>query len=169
MLVLRKNLWRFETVIPFEDAFQEAYLKFLQVREKYRGKVTNPRWFMSIYKRTLSNLVTDFANCASRQRRQVCFADLQDVNSEIPYQDLLRGEDSFAELELVLEEAPEHVRQVLSLLSAPDTAMLGVLAQSWGRLGKRKQDGNQFLCQMLGYDHTEVDLVYATKKYLEER
>lgn len=166
---LNKNLWRFKTAMSFDDAYQEAYVKFLELCEKYGETVDNPRWFMGLFKRTLANLVTDLANTASRLRRQVCFTELQVDDSEVPYQELLRGDDSDASLEILLEEAPEHVRQVLALLSNSDSAMLGVLAQSWERQGKRKLDGNEFLCKMLGYDHRKVDLVYATQLYLEEQ
>lgn len=153
--------------MSFEDAYQEAFVKFLGLCSKYEDTVDNPRWFMALYKRSLHNLVTDFANQANRLRRQVCFCELQADNAE-PYEELLRGDDSDAELEILLENAPEHVRQVLTLLSADNSAMLGVLAQSWERQGKRKMDGNEFLCRMLGYDHRQVDLVYATRVYLED-
>lgn len=165
---LQANLWRFDSIMGYEDAYQEAFIKFLELSSRYEDKVDNPRWFMALYKRSLYNLVTDFANQARRLRRQVCFVELESDDAEDSYVERLRGDDSAAELEILLENAPEHVRQVLTLLSADNSAMLGVLAQSWERQGKRKLDGNEFLCRMLGYDHRKVDLVWATKAYLEE-
>jgi len=155
--------------MSFEDAYQEAYVKFAEVSNKYEGKVNNPRWFMALYKRALANCITDLANSSNRLRRLVCFTEMQDDTDPIPYEEKLLGGEDTANLEILLEEAPEEVRQVLTLLSNMDTAMLGVIAQSWEREGKRKEDGNQFLCRLLGFDYRKVNLLEYTKQYLEER
>lgn len=167
--VIHKNLWRFVGIMSFEDAYQEAYLKFLELSNKYAGTVTNPRWFMSLYKRALANRITDFANKSNRLRRLVCFSELTEADDPIPFEENLAGErhDVDLDFEVLLEEAPEEVRQVLTLLANKDTAMLGVIAQSWQRQGKRKEDGNEFLCKLLGYDYRKVDLLEYTKNYLE--
>jgi len=154
--------------MSFDDAYQEAYVKFLEVVEKYKDEVDNPRWFMSLYKKALANHITDLANTTNRMRRLVCFSEIQEEHDPVPYEEKLLGGEDSTNLEILLEEAPEHVRQVLALLTNKDTAMLGVIAQSWERQGKRKQDGNELLCKLLGYDYRKVDLVQATKDYLEE-
>ncbi len=170
---LHRELWRFVKIMSFEDAYQEAYVKFMEIAERYSGKVDNPRWFMSLYKVALANRITDFANIRNRMRRLVCFSEMQDENDPIPYEEKLLGSEDTAYsemlLEEVLEDAPEHVRQVLTLLANMDTEMLSVIAQSWEQRGKRKEDGNEFLCKMLGYNCRQVDLLYAVRHYLEER
>jgi len=138
------------------------------VAAKYKGRVDNPRWFMSLYKRALANRITDFANSCNRMRRLVCFTEMQDDSDPIPYEEKLLGGEDTTNLQILLEEAPEEVRQVLTLLANMDTAMLGVIAQSWERQGKRKEDGNEFLCRLLGFDYRKVDLVEYTRQYLEE-
>jgi len=154
--------------MAFEDAYQDAYVKFLELVAKYSGTVDNPRWFMSLYKHALANKVTDLANSSSRLRRQVCFTELVDEDDLTPYEETLEGEGSTANLELLLENAPEEVRQVIAFLTNSDSNMLGVIAQSWQHQGKRKEDGNEFLCRMLGYDYRKVDLLEYAKQYFEE-
>lgn len=159
--------------MSFDDAYQEAYVKFLELRTKYLGHIDSPRWFMALYKTALANRITDFANESNRYRRQVCFTDLGDTMAPdgqlVSYQELLLGdEDTAALFELRLEKSPPEVRQVLTLLvnSRPD--MVEAIAETWNGSGKRKEDGNQFLCRLLGYDHREVDLVERVRDYFEE-
>jgi len=159
--------------MSFDDAYQEAYVKFLELRIKYESHVDSPRWFMALYKTALANRITDFANQSNRYRRQVCFTDLGDTmaldGQLVPYQELLLGEEDTAGLfELKLEAAPAEVRQVLTFLAHSRPDMSEAIAETWIDNGKRKEDGNQFLCRLLGYDHREVDLVERVIDYLEE-
>ena len=39
----------------FEDLLQEAYIKYLICVRTYKGRVDNGAWFMSLYKRALTN------------------------------------------------------------------------------------------------------------------
>lgn len=171
--IINKNLWRFVDVMAFDDAYQEAYIKFLELRAKYYGKIDSPRWFMALYKTALARRITDFANQSNRFRRQVCFTDLGDTMGSdgrlVPYQELLLGEgDTGAVFEIKLEEAPAEVRQVLSLLVHGRVDLLDAISETWLDSGKRKDCGNQFLCKLLGYDHRQVDLVGRVRDYLEE-
>ncbi len=164
---VNKHLWRFISIMSFEDAYQEAFVKFLEFSEKYAGTVDNPRWFMALYKRGLANLITDLANSANRMRRQVCFSELQE-EGEAPYEETLFADPCATNLEFLLDNAPEEIRQVLSLLSSSNSSVLDVVAQSWQQQGKYKETGNQLLCNLLGYDARLVDLVTATRDYLED-
>lgn len=159
--------------MSFDDAYQEAYVKFLELRQKYAGKIDSAKWFMALYKTSLANRITDFANQGYKLRRQVCFTDIGDRMGQdgelVPYQELLEGDlDTDALFEIKLDEAPDYVRKVLSLIVSSRPDMLDALTESWFERGKRKEGGNQFLCALLGYDHREVDLVYAVRHYLEE-
>jgi len=171
--IINKNLWRFANVMAFDDAYQEAYVKFLELRDRYAGQIDSPKWFMALYKTSLANRITDFANQGRRFRRQVCFTDLGDTMGSdgdiVPYQELLEGDlDTEALFEIKLDEAPDYVRQVLALIIRSRPDMLDAVTESWFDRGKTKDGGNQFLCALLGYDHREVDLVYAVRHYLEE-
>lgn len=172
--VLHKNLWRFSAVMSFDDAYQEAYLKFMELKEKYEGKINHPRWFMSLYKTALKNRITDLANSNRKLSRQLSFTDLGEVISGtegavVEYQDALLGEtDTGGILELKIAQAPAEVRKVLVLLLQSDPVMLAAIADSWEQKGKRGEAGNQLLCRLLGYDARRVNLVESVKDYFEE-
>lgn len=175
MRILRRNLWRYERIMSFDDAYQDSYVKFLELQEKYRGHANSARHFMALYKTSLANLVTDFSKQARRFRRQVCFTELGEVigqdGESVPYDALLEGDadavDDLFEFEKSLEDAPEYVRAVISLFVNSTTENLEAYSDSWFEQGKRKEDGNQHLCRLLGYNHREVDLVWAVINYFE--
>lgn len=127
---------------------------------------------MSLYKTALKNRITDFANMSNRLSRQVCFTELgqaTDDGTELPYQESLIGSlDTDGHLHKKLEDAPYEVRRVLTLMAQADPHLLAAASQTWSDKGKRKDGGNQFLCQMLGYDPRRVDLVQLVRDYLEE-
>lgn len=172
--VLNKNLWRFSDAMDFDDAYQEAYVKFLELCAKYQGKINSAKWFMGLYKTSLANRITDFANQSNVLRRQVCFTTLGDIISPdgefLSYQEALLGDtDAGGELQVKLEQAPHEIRQVLIFLIKSRPDIKSAVSDSWSNLGKREEGGNRFLCNMLGYDHKEVDLVGAVQQYLEEK
>ena len=128
---------------------------------------------MALYKTSLANCITDLASQSTKTRQQICFTDLGDTMGQdgelVPYQELLQGDsDTDGDFEIKLSEAPQEVRQVLSLLVNCRPDMLDAITEAWFDRGKRKEGGNQFLCSLLGYNHREVDLVYAVRHYLEE-
>lgn len=170
---LHKNSWRFSNCMAFEDAYQEAYVKFLELQAKYSGLVDSPKWFMSLFKTALENKITDFANLNNRLKRQVCFTELGDQLSadgeKVSYQETLIGlADNEGKLDVKINDAPDYVRKVLILLLTGPPDLLAAMADTWDARGKRKHGGNEFLCNMLGYDSKQVDLVEAVKDYLEE-
>jgi len=159
--------------MAFDDAYQEAYVKFLELRIKYEGKIDSPKWFMALYKTALARRITDFSNESRKFKYQICFTDLGDRVCDgeglVPYEELLLGdEDTEALFEIKLENAPDYVRQVLSLIvnSRPD--LLDAISESWISRGKKIENGNQYLCSLLGYNHRKVDIVEGVRNYLEE-
>lgn len=173
--VLNRNFWRFSDVMEFDDAYQEAYVKFLELCSKYKGKINSAKWFMSLYKTSLNNRVTDFANHSDRMKRQVSFTALGDIISPdgelLSYQEALPGSTDLErelQFQLKLEQAPPEIRQVLVLLVRSRPDMLAAISDSWTDRGKRMEGGNQFLCNMLGYDAKTTDLEGAVRQYLEE-
>lgn len=170
--LINKNFWRFKNHMAFDDVYQEAYIKFLELKERYTGTVDSPKWFMSLYKTSLQNKITDFANLSNRLGRQVCFTELGDYpcsNEErVSFQESLIGSlESDGPLDVDLSNAPDEVRKVFVLLSSAPPELLSAMTDTWNANGKRKEGGNQFLCKMLGYDHSKVDLVETVHDYLE--
>jgi hypothetical protein len=170
---LNKNFWRFSDCMEFDDAYQEAYIKFMELKKAYFGMIDCSKWFMSLFKTSLANKITDLANLSNRLRRQVCFTELGDqISSDgesVSYADMIIGSyDTEAEFEHKIENAPEEIRKVFKLLLTAPPHLLAAMTDTWNARGKRKEGGNQFLCSMLGYDPRQVDLVEAVRYYLEE-
>lgn len=166
---INRNYWRFKNHVDFDDAYQEAHLKFLEMKERYMGSIDSPKWFMSLYKTALANKLTDLAKLSSRLRRQVCFVELDGEDEDEGYQESLVGTiGTEGMLQVRLEEAPYEVRRVLSLVLHSPPELLSAMADTWNDKGKRVEGGNQFLCKMLGYDPRKVDLVELVKDYLQE-
>lgn len=161
-------------MMSFDDAYQEAYVKFMELKERYEGKINSPKWFMSLYKTALQNRITDLANNNHKLSRQVLFTDLGEIISgtegeTIEYQEALIGStDTDAILQIKIDQAPEEVRKVLVLLLRSDPKMLAAIADSWQDRGKRNEAGNQLLCRLLGYDYRRVNLVESVRDYFEE-
>lgn len=158
--------------MAFDDVYQEAYLKFMEIEARYAGAIDSPQWFMSLFKTALANKITDLANAAQRLRRQVCFTELEHPLEDaaiLSYQESLVGDqDTGAELELKIDRAPYEVRQVLTLVTQSNPVLRRAMSETWSRDGKRMDGGNQFLCKMLGYNPRQVDLVELVQSYLEE-
>lgn len=80
--------------------------------------------------------------------------------------DLLPGELCNAgELECLVEQAPEEVRQVLNILLGAPQELMELLVRSWKHRGKRNECGNNFLCALTGQDPSQIDLERALKDH----
>lgn len=60
------NKWRYESLHSVDDLMQDAYLVFLKVSDAY-PRVVQPAHFMSLYKTSLTNALTDKAREYSRK------------------------------------------------------------------------------------------------------
>ena len=158
--------------MAFDDVYQEAYIKFMEIEKRYAGSIDSPQWFMSLFKTALANKITDLANMNQRLKRQVCFVELEEQRedgSSLSYQESLIGcLDMDGELEVKLDRAPREVRQVLSLVIDTPKELRTAMSKTWTNNGKRMDGGNQFLCKMLGFNPRQVDLVELVQSYLEE-
>jgi DNA-directed RNA polymerase specialized sigma24 family protein len=85
-----------------DDLVQEAYIVFLKCKRKYEGTVDNPKWFMSLYNRALTNkLITLSAKTA-----QYSFIASTDTLPEVA----TKYDESF--LRVVLQELPDEVKDL---------------------------------------------------------
>ena len=155
----------------FEDLYQDAYVLFLELKIKYAGRIDCDSWFMSLFKRSFCNRITDKANEATDYRRQVCLTDMEcEEDPRLDFLDTIAS-DCVNEgyWECKFEEAPEEVRQILTLILRAPKEFLDVLSASWRMRGKRKVDGNMYLCALLGHDSKKVNLVENFKNYFSEK
>ena len=70
-------------------------------------------------------------------------------------------------LAVMIDEAPEEVVSVLSLMVNCPRELFDLMIDMWRSKGKKKEHGNEFLCEVLGYDPEEVDLVKAVEEYFK--
>lgn len=127
---VRSNYWRVENIFPDqEDAVQECAVIFSRCANAYGYKVNNPKWFMSLYMRSVQNNFCRFSENDAKYRGLVASnydiegsdagystdsdgGSLESINS-IP-------EDSNAPLYTAISEASDEVRTLLEcLLKAP--------------------------------------------------
>ncbi len=96
---------KLQTTYEFEDLIQEAYIKFMTCCRAYSGRqgnsarvrVTNPSWFMSLYKTALNNHLTSLVQRHGRYN----FLEYSDP----------------AELDMVTEADPGELMHVLKVLA----------------------------------------------------
>ena len=151
-----KNYWRVSRIMEMEDTRQEAYVVFLKVKKAYGSKIDNGAWFMSLYKRALSNRFNDLSDkntAVSAEAMGAIVPDSKTLDRSL--------------LMTMIEEAPEEVKSVLSLFLEAPKELLDLAVNAWEQDGKKKIHGNQFLCKMLGHDSLKTDLPKQVKTYFK--
>lgn len=151
-----KNLWRVESSVhSLDDIFQDSYILFLELKKKYGKDVNNPKWFMSLYKVSFINYFNKLSN------RRTDFYDLK--NLDIFNNKDFSSDDSY--FSVLLSEAPHEIKAVLNLFINSPKDLLDDIFRSWKVRGKRKDDGNAFLCELLGLNKEDVDIKKSFKDY----
>lgn len=165
---LSKNGWRAQGY-SWEDLMQEAYLVFLECKERYSSSgaeriVDTPQWFMALFKRCLFTRMTDLSN-TSTATKAISESDLSSDGDEFSF-DNLPGPIgvSYEFLELI-ERAPREVAMVLSLLFEAPNEVLEMAQEAWRSSGRKKVQGNVFLCNLLGLDPARIHLPTAVSNY----
>lgn len=174
---IRNNLWRAPRGYEFQDLLQDGYEKFLKCFKKY-PEVTEPQHFMSLYKRAFSNHLHDLSNYASHQTENVAKSSDEEEGDDL-IESAVGEYSNDGEIQNLIQNAPEHVRQVLEVLAKPVNES-PLEAPRKFRFGTEKvpiSDGglynrettNERVCRVLGWDHTEVDAVGLAKSYIKRR
>ena len=65
---IKKNYWKVQSSMEFEDALQQAYLVFLTCIKKYKD--VTQKHLMALYKRMLYNQFIDLAKVDSKLKQQ---------------------------------------------------------------------------------------------------
>lgn len=164
--VIRRNMWRLNRVTTLDDMMQEAYLIFDDVVRIYvrNGDVDNPRWLMELFKTSLSNHIHDVSRNNTKSREsQLVEADPDSRRSLIA-----EIEDNEGMIYSMVRDAPEEVREVLTLFLNCPREVMDMIVDAWRARGKRKALGNEHLCAMLGKDPRRVDLISEVESYFLE-
>lgn len=143
---------------------QEARVVFYDCANRYSTVVDNDAWFMSLFKRAFHTHFTDLANLSTRESSATSFTDLQ-IEDDLILEGVVGSTSISYEFLELIEKAPAEVATVLSLLFNAPKEVLDLAHEAWRAAGKKKPEGNQFLCSMLGLDHTKMNLPKAVENY----
>lgn len=105
---ITKNRWRVEDYIDFDDLMQDAYEYFLIVRDRYPD-ITEPKHFMALFKRCLSNHFHDLSKTRTRHENTMAVETSeasQTVADEVPS---------------VVAKCPQFVEELALVLANPKT------------------------------------------------
>lgn len=165
---LAKNYWRVASVMDWDDAMQESRAIFVECVIRYKDKVDNPAWFMSLYKTVLFSRFTNYANYATRQRHVVfehqLVRDDDEADSPITQRDEVGDSDNNGYLATLVREAPADVKEVLALfLNAPVDLLESAIAAWQSRNGKGGVS-SRLLCALLGREVDE-DVIGRVQEY----
>jgi hypothetical protein len=157
-----KELWRFKRInYEYNDLVNEAYLVFHECRSRFKNKYPtlkeNQSLFMSYFKRCLHNLFYDFGVDSSKIKMNIVDKDLSEIDYSL-------GDDDKKSLSLILKDAPKEVKQVLSIIMNSPLELLEFMG--FTKKNSRSIFNNKKLCDLIGVNSVEVNLVDMVKKYL---
>ena len=168
---LRKNQWKVQHILDFEDCVSEAkltYVRLIRRLEKNNCKVKNAKHFMALFKTAWGRYFIDLAHKDSKKKETPFREFATEENDDWLLDSEFMSEYSIntGYFEVLLQQAPTEVKQVLDLLlDAPKDALVDA-STAWSSNAKDTTIlGNAFLCRMLGYNASEVNLVAKVKLY----
>lgn len=126
---------RLSAWLEFEDLLQEAYVVFARCKHRYAGRVTEPAWFMALYKTALHNRLSTLI-VAHRK-----YSSFMDRNIAAPFPEAVGELENLGELCCLIAELPAEFAAVLEEAVLADTAALRAAAarqlRRWLRLGRK--------------------------------
>lgn len=153
---LRKNYWKVAASMEMDDAMQEARLVFLRCASKY-GLVDTPQHFMALFKTAWGNHFIDLSRGDSDARATISYGYDRGAPShqEEATLDLLEMLpdclDNDGYLRALLREAPQDVVTILSFFLNAPPVLIKRAGEAWTASGRKQQDGNNMLCEILGF------------------
>ena len=164
---LKKNYWKVETLFSYEETVSEAKLQFVRtlVRLKKRDCVIeNEKHLMSLFKTSWSNHFITLSNKATHER--FITTSFNAETHEIMQTQLSEDLDNFGELEIMLQQAPSEIKQVLTMLMNSPAEVIEVIRDCFFSIPSKS---NTLLCRLLGKNPDTVNLVQKTLDYLDVR
>lgn len=166
---LRTNFWRVQRSMEFQDCMQEAHWLFLRLAERY-GVLDTPQHFMGLFKRSWHNHFTNLSNTDTKIRVEVSDSQLADDGEDISYSGMLEqmvgDTDCTGHVLILLQQAPADVRTVLAFFASAPQDVVESAFSAWRSARRKKEGGNNMLCQLLGFA-PGTDLLGSVSKYFE--
>jgi hypothetical protein len=165
---LKKNFWRVQAHMEYQDAVQEAQLLFIHLKRKY-GCLDTPQHFMALYKVSLTNEFHELANRNSKWKQEVSdsqIVDVEDFNYVDTMMNVAGDADNEGMLHVMIQQAPEEVKQVLRLFVETPIEVLEQFARALKKKGRKMEFGNRHLCHLLKIKRG-TDLVGKVRQYFQ--
>lgn len=161
---LKRNYWKLESYMDWEDALAEAQLQFIRTLRRLQNRqcrIENEKHLMSLFKTSWSNHFITLANKATKERFIFTTENAEQQSTQV---DLLVAElDNSGLLQQLFEKAPADVKQVLHiLLNAPDD-LVALLQNSFHENPKLC---NVILCKLLNKNPQSINLIQTTLDHL---
>jgi hypothetical protein len=158
----KKNYWKVAGLIDFDDMIQEGYVAFYYCKNRY-GEIDPPH-LMAMLKLRFFQFIVDTAKKRTGLAEVHPLDNINENSTEESVWDKLLGTDELQSIQVLISEAPELIRKVLSLFVTEDT--LKELRAPYKRnQDKTRETTNDRLCRLIGITG-DVDLVSMIKNYL---
>lgn len=161
---LKRNYWKLESYMDWEDALAEAQLQFVRTihrLQKRNCQIENEKHLMSLFKTSWANHFITLANKATKERFVTTTEDVDQQSAQLDA--LIADTDNAGLINCLLQNAPSEVRQVLHiLLNAPDD-LVHLLQKSFH---EDRHLCNDTLCKLLNKNPHSTNLIQNTLDHL---
>jgi hypothetical protein len=147
--------WQYAPDYEFDDVMQEARCLFMDLANRYEGKVDNPAWFTSLYKTAFTNLMIDLTkkNARNKAVRAPMEHTLPGDDDELVEQEYTGETDNAGFVLRSIEETPPQIRMAVHYLS------------TLSEMDVEGRYANKTLCLALGIDASR-DLLTEVRNHL---
>lgn len=167
---IKANLWKVDKLYDYDDILQEAreqFLRTIQRMEANGDTIQNEKHMMSLYKTSFSRHFITLCNRTTKVSVEQNMSGFTTDDDTLDFESLIGSDENTGYLECLVDQAPKEVEQVFNLLFNTPVEVLNIAINAWNGQNKKGAGvGNCFLCKMLGYDPSKVNLVAKVKNYL---
>lgn len=154
---LHQHYWKIKDLMGWEDAVGEAQLQFFRTIKRLNKNgsvIENEKHLMSLFKTSWSRHFITLANKATKERFIGTMPDGK--AQELAIVSLVGDQDNLGTFDVELQQAPKMVRRALLLMLNMTDEKCEELSQLFN---KNKKHFNIKICQQLGVDYNQVDIV----------
>ena len=159
---LKKNFWRVANIMDYEDVLQEAVITFIEVVKRYESVVSNPAWFMSLFKKAWHDRFYDLAQSASKAKKEVVVdwgaiersLDDEDSKPALPIDSV----ENYGPLLHRINSASPELKQICTILFTAPAETLAIIQQELRSSGSKLCGLNKVFCTLIGVDPTKTNL-----------
>lgn len=138
--LIQKDAWKYANLgLTEDDLMQEAWMSFDYCVKKY--KVKHPKHFMTLYKKRLFCQFWLLSKKSSKENLRI--RDEEQVTEALSSKG--KHEYNLGPLKILLERAPDEIKEVLNVLVNSPSEMVDELFM-------KKRINNSDICKLLGYD-----------------